>query len=375
MKLTEAIVFPVAIDDDYQERLEVLEYLAQQFRSDVILLTVLSQDINDEQAINKLTEAIKADLQKIASRLSEKQIKSKIVVRSGKPASTISKVAEQYSAGLILAEARNCEKSGRYQLGTVANRLMHLSGKPVMVTRLHETAGFGNILCPVDFSKPSVLALENAVLLAKVLKAKLRVLAVEETIDYKKAEEYSAKDKKKLTALHTRLDKFVKDFDITGLDLSLSVQGGEPHKAILKSIDDNGDNLLIMGTTGKTGIKRILMGSVTEKVTREVPCSFITTKSEDMISVEISEDVSEFAEHYRIAENLFEGALYDEALLQYNICLEINSMHVPSLFKLSKIYKLKGNEEKSKSCNALAISILDKMWDKKIEFEIRKHYS
>ena len=65
---------------------------------------------------------------------------------------------------------------------------------------------------------------------------------------------------------------------------------------------------------------------------------------------------------------------YDKALEQFNICLKINSMHVPSLFKISKIYKIKENSNKAEHYNDLAMNVLNKVWDKQIEQEIRKHY-
>lgn len=375
MKLTDSIVFPVDMDADYQERLAVLKYLSEKLRSKVILLTVLPQDISDEHIQNKVEQAVRSDLQSIASILEEENIDSEIVIRKGKAASIISDVAEEYNAGLILAEARNCEKEGDYRLGTVVMRLMHLSDKPVMVTRLHETAGFASILCPTDFSKPAELALENAVLLAKVLKTELHVMSVEESVEYKGDGNYEAKDQKRLDDLQKKLEDYVKKFDITGLNVNTYTKAGEPEEAILAAIKKNGHDLLLMGTTGKTGLRRILMGSVTEKVIREIPCTFITTKSEDMVQLQVNTDISEFSEHYETAEKLFEQGFYDEAKVQYNICLKINSMHVPSLFKISKIHKLKGNKEKAEHYHNMAISVLDKVWDRQIEHEIRKHYS
>jgi nucleotide-binding universal stress UspA family protein len=42
---------------------------------------------------------------------------------------------------------------------------------------------------------------------------------------------------------------------------------------------ETGCNLIVMGTHGRTGLGRLLMGSVAEKVVREAPCLVLTAKA------------------------------------------------------------------------------------------------
>jgi hypothetical protein len=58
-----------------------------------------------------------------------------------------------------------------------------------------------------------------------------------------------------------------------------------------------------MGTTGRSGISKILMGSVTEKVIREVPCSFITVKNEDIVALELESKIQDIENYYSLAQN------------------------------------------------------------------------
>jgi nucleotide-binding universal stress UspA family protein len=51
----------------------------------------------------------------------------------------------------------------------------------------------------------------------------------------------------------------------------------------IRAIHDTKPDLLVMGSQGKTGLTRIIMGSTTEKVIREMPCSVITVKQEHVI--------------------------------------------------------------------------------------------
>ena len=50
--------------------------------------------------------------------------------------------------------------------------------------------------------------------------------------------------------------------------LTLKQKGGSPADIILQTVEDEGIDMVIMGTSGKKGLERILLGSVTEKVER-----------------------------------------------------------------------------------------------------------
>jgi nucleotide-binding universal stress UspA family protein len=53
---------------------------------------------------------------------------------------------------------------------------------------------------------------------------------------------------------------------------------GDPATAIVRYAADAGTDLIVMGTHGRTGLERLLMGSVAEKVMREAPCSVLVVK-------------------------------------------------------------------------------------------------
>jgi universal stress protein A len=54
---------------------------------------------------------------------------------------------------------------------------------------------------------------------------------------------------------------------------------GDPAAAILKAARENGCELIVMGTHGRTGLSRLLMGSVAEEVVRKAPCLVLTVNS------------------------------------------------------------------------------------------------
>ena len=53
--------------------------------------------------------------------------------------------------------------------------------------------------------------------------------------------------------------------------------GPEPHTFIVQEAIDRGVGLIVMGTHGRTGLKRLLMGSVAERVLGHAPCAVLVT--------------------------------------------------------------------------------------------------
>lgn len=64
-----------------------------------------------------------------------------------------------------------------------------------------------------------------------------------------------------------------------GVDVETHVLEGNPAVEITKFAKDNGIDLIVVGTLGKSGIDRILLGSVAEKVVRIAPCPVLVIKS------------------------------------------------------------------------------------------------
>ena len=59
---------------------------------------------------------------------------------------------------------------------------------------------------------------------------------------------------------------------IKDLKITLTTEEGSPADSILKTIENENIDLVVMGTSGKHGLDRFLLGSVTEKVVRSSTC-------------------------------------------------------------------------------------------------------
>jgi len=68
---------------------------------------------------------------------------------------------------------------------------------------------------------------------------------------------------------------------LDGVDLTTAVEMGVPHSAILQYADENDVDLVVMGTHGRTGVERYLLGSVAEKVVRMADQPVVTVRADE----------------------------------------------------------------------------------------------
>ena len=91
------------------------------------------------------------------------------------------------------------------------------------------------------------------------------------------------KENEILRKKHTsEFKEFLSGFNLNKISHKVLFKEGQPHEMIFSTVTDENYDLLIMGTTGRTGLSRIFMGSVTEKVLNlsSVPLFIIPTKKD-----------------------------------------------------------------------------------------------
>ncbi len=127
------------------------------------------------------------------------------------------------------------------------------------------------ILCPVDFSDFARRAVEHAVAIAKWYEARLTILHVFvnlPTLDLPPIELTDVERER----LVTRMSAFVGQMP-AGLPIDFLVrEAADVRREILGQIDTLGADLLVIGSHGRGGFEKLLLGSVTEKVLRKASC-------------------------------------------------------------------------------------------------------
>jgi nucleotide-binding universal stress UspA family protein len=134
------------------------------------------------------------------------------------------------------------------------------------------------ILFPTDFSTAGQAALEMATSLARDRGAKLLIAHVEEPpMAYGGGELYYGIEQPNRDDLRRMLAEVLPTDPAVGYEHRLMV--GSPATAIVHLAEKEGVDMIVMPTHGRTGVLRLLMGSVAEEVVRKAKCPVLTVKA------------------------------------------------------------------------------------------------
>ena len=128
------------------------------------------------------------------------------------------------------------------------------------------------ILVAVDGSVFSDAAVDQAISLGGICNSQIFVISVVDLYP-EQMEVAPALVDKMSTEVRQHIDKAKKKIDEANIPCETIVHmGGKPHEFIVQEAKERAIDLIVMGTHGRTGIKRILMGSVAQNVIGHAPC-------------------------------------------------------------------------------------------------------
>ncbi len=139
---------------------------------------------------------------------------------------------------------------------------------------------FRKILCPIDFSEPSMAALECAIGLAIQNRASIYLLNVAplpiESVRMlpPPPDAYPFREDE----ARANLEKVGRDSVDGRVPYTTIVVSGDAGTGILHTIRNLKTDLVVMGTHGRRGFDRLLLGSVSERVVRESPVPVLTVR-------------------------------------------------------------------------------------------------
>ena len=140
---------------------------------------------------------------------------------------------------------------------------------------------YDRILLPTDGSKGNSQAVKQAIDLAALSDAELHVLFVVEEMPYA-PEMMDGQIEERLREIGTDAIEDIRErADEAGITIETAIEDGTPHRAILEYVDDAGIDCIVMGTHGRSGLDRYLLGSVTERVVRSAEIPVLTVRVSD----------------------------------------------------------------------------------------------
>lgn len=135
---------------------------------------------------------------------------------------------------------------------------------------------YQKILIPTDGSERSLVAADHAIDLAKTYNAELHTVYVVETDLVPDTGLGAVIDALERVGEEAVAEVTEKAEQAGASSVTGHVRRGTPHRQILEYVDEHDIDLVVMGTHGRTGLSRYLLGSVTEKVVRAADIPVMT---------------------------------------------------------------------------------------------------
>ena len=320
MSVFKKILVPTDFSENAASVFEYVRWLAKNNNAKVDLIHVIPRktylEVSEEvmgnprkipTKHNELREKLQRRLEeKLKQNIPEAHRGKILITDRVKVARGIVDYAEEKAYDLVVIGSRGKGKS-IFKRGSVTLRLIRLSQTPVLSFNKKHPAELNNILMPTDGSKLSFEALSTVLSFAEKTEASIELLSVLE-YDFDKIimlggnpelTEYAVIGQKKeiLENLENRIEKsedysFVNPPTIEGAEIQTKsgkaiplkitlIQNISAHHQIVEYADQYAE-LVIMTTHGKSGISKILLGSVAEKIVRHLEVPLLVIKPELM---------------------------------------------------------------------------------------------
>ncbi|MFQ5818870.1 MAG: universal stress protein [Candidatus Heimdallarchaeota archaeon] len=190
------------------------------------------------------------------------------LIEYGDPAESILETCGEYD--LVIMGGRGEGDTEEFELGNVAKKIVRHSKCPVLLVK--KRSPISKLLVPVDGSDYAKKALNYAVELAEKHNAELTLLNVA-----RGAPPVINQDTAKNVG-QSILDEERKFVETSGLEPETQVEYGSPAKVITDVAKKGNYDLIVMGSRGRSGIRRFLLGGVSDKVSHNAKCSVLVVK-------------------------------------------------------------------------------------------------
>ncbi len=210
------------------------------------------------------------------------------IPRAGDPAKVILDIERERDVDLIVLGTHGRKGIKRVFAGSVAEEVIRSAKCPVLTLlqtdprlKFRMPPVKAKILVPTDYSVHSYAALDFASSLARVLSAGITILTVDDSTSKQTAEQDS-EDVEHQAKLWEHLQKFKPTEP--HVDFGHKLLSGPAAKQIIDYAKQENYDYVVLGTHGRTGVGRVLLGSVAEQVVRNVDCPVITVKPSNKLN-------------------------------------------------------------------------------------------
>jgi len=276
----ERILCPTDFSAASVEAIRLASFLANHANSQLTLVYVDEYEKDplgfferDEHSASGHREAVSAFAQaKFAEVMRQESLsppRTSTLVRFGTAYHEIIDVAEENRYSLVVIATEGLGRSSPHMIGRTAERVVRLCRTPVLTLRPRQQPGewkIRTILCPTDFSEYSNFAIPYAVSMARSYRARIILLHVTElAVQHPEVLIQKFPDPR---FYHDEADK-IEIEKIVGRDV-------EPENTIVRLAEEYQVDLIVIGTHGARGMRRVQIGNTVEEVVRRTTTPVLT---------------------------------------------------------------------------------------------------
>lgn len=236
----------------------------------------------DDGYVEQLTDASWEELDGIEATV-DRDVAVETAVVTGRPATGILDYVDEAGIDLVCMGTHGRRGLRRFLTGSVTERVVRLSPVPVLTVRATTASepgeGYDDILVPTDGSDCARAAVAHAIALADRFDSRLHAVSVIDTASLATGTEMGIppgllEELERNAAAATRAVEA--DAEAAGIDCVGVVDTGGVRRTLLEYADDNDIDLVCLGTHGRSGLDRVLVGSTAEGLVRRADAPVLT---------------------------------------------------------------------------------------------------
>ena len=252
-------------------------------------LDLTALELEDETPPDTWYAAGDSATREIVDRAAERGLETVTEVHRGIPAREIASYVDDNDIDLVSMGTRGHTGLNRLLFGSVTARTVRTVDVPVLSVKSSgaersseglQPTRFEDILVPIDGSKQAQAAINHGLDIARTDDATFHALHVLDRRAYASRPGNTWNDLREAMedSGETLLDNVRSKVEQNDMAPITDTRHGIPHQAIQEYIDEQGIDLVAMGTHGRSGIERHVIGSVTERVLRSSTIPVLTIR-------------------------------------------------------------------------------------------------
>ncbi len=256
-------------------------HVMPEFGTHALLAQQYEEDLNKQLEVQpRIAEALQSQLARLAPNADSAP---ELFVEQGTPHAQVVHRAEEWQADLIAVGTHGRGGLKRLLVGSVADQVVRAAHCHVLVAR---TAREGVILAATDFADPALPAIELAAAEAKRLGRKLVVMHSMESARQGDAAmgllgALPALDSPETLSARRALATQIMETALSRLDVlgEVVIADDDALTEILRLAESLPAALIVVGTHGRSGLSRVVLGSMSARIIERAPCSVLVARA------------------------------------------------------------------------------------------------